>query len=511
MTWLFPQGVAGFLSIATTNAKYKLLKDFRTKQYSSHPTADRIANDGHFELTSELQQLRWIISGALYSRTKSFSKLYGRKRSTQADLPHEDFDVVHHDENDSSSSFDVTSLHETLYRTFGYTEFRPGQLDVICSVLGIDRSSSPLSSTKSVNSVPCDTAVFWATGRGKSMCYIIPALHVPNRMVIVISPLISLMEDQVNKINGVMQSTQLNKRRPLAVMISSAQSEKDELQVQALVQTLFPMIFVTPETFCSSSFQQQLMSEQRVPSIPGGRRKVMLVAVDEAHCVSEWGHDFRPEYRQLGNILRGPSAAKEWHNVPILALTATAVPRVQQDIVRSLRLQSNYYHAQQSFDRPNLAISILKRQGNIASTFQPLVDELLRQHHDSTRSLDGPSTIIYARTRGMVDQIAYDLQHLITQQWPTTNPNPTSSSSIKHRSPQILIEPYHAGLSPSQRTDVYTRFMNGQTPIIVATIAFGMGIDKPDIRRVIHYGPPKVTKSRNLLDLLGREDSFVAV
>jgi ATP-dependent DNA helicase RecQ len=317
-------------------------------------------------------------------------------------------------------------LHQVLYETFGYRQYRPGQLTVLQAL--VEQK---------------DVAVFWATGSGKSICYQIPALMDPDRMVLVISPLISLMEDQVAKLNGLGSNS-------IAALLGSGQTDAS---IQAAAwQGAFRILYVTPELFGTESFQSRLARLHTT-------RPVSLVAVDEAHCVSEWGHDFRPDYRRLGTILRNGGVLQ---NVPVLALTATAVPRVQQDIVSSLQLAPDYLHAQASFDRPNLAISMRRKPaGGVASTLSFLLDN----------GTAISSTIIYAASRNTVDEICASLQQL---------------------SNRTTVQAYHAGLSTATRSAVHTRFLTGQTPILVATVAFGMGIDKPDIRRVIHYGPPKV-------------------
>ena len=313
-----------------------------------------------------------------------------------------------------------SALESTLQSYFGYSKFRKGQLEVLQAVLQ-----------------KRDAAVFWATGSGKSLCYQIPALHTGNT-AIVVSPLISLMQDQCNKLNGLSQE-------PLATFLGSGQL--DASQEAAALAGKYRLVYVTPEKLLSGGFLEQLARMHTL-------RPLSLIAIDESHCVSEWGHDFRPEYRNLHKLRSHPVLAE----VPLVCLTATAIPRVQTDIVQSLQLR-NPLLARQSFDRTNLEISVHKKKGPRAA-LDPLLPKMAQQ-----------STIIYAPTRDQVQEIADYLS--------TKLPG---------------VEAYHAGLPQEQRTRAHTNFLVGQTKVIVATVAFGMGIDKPDTRRVIHYGPPKTVE-----------------
>ena len=324
----------------------------------------------------------------------------------------------------------TAALEKTLHRHYGHSSFRRGQLEVIQAVLE-----------------KRDAAVFWATGSGKSLCYQIPALHTDNKTAIVVSPLISLMQDQVAKLNG-------QGDRQLATFLGSGQP--DPTQETKALRGEFPLVYVTPEKLLSNGFLEQLAD------LHSKRGALSLFAVDESHCVSEWGHDFRPEYRRLHRI-RSDHAALA--NVPLLALTATAVPAVQHDIVSSLKLRPSHYLDRQSLDRDNLRIQIFKKhRGGMRATLETALEELRESGQDA-------STVIYAPTRDLVEEIASFLESRL--------------------SPDVPVMAYHAGLSPEQRSQAHTSFLVGQTPIIVATVAFGMGIDKPDIRRVWHYGPPK--------------------
>jgi RecQ family ATP-dependent DNA helicase len=331
----------------------------------------------------------------------------------------------------SSSAPEETdeSLLKTLEETFGYSSFRGGQTQVIQAILK-----------------KRDVAVFWATGQGKSLCYQIPALH-QEQVAVVVSPLISLMQDQVYKLNGL-------SNEPVATFLGSAQQDPQE--ERKAMQGKYNLIYVTPEKLSTSGFLDQLAV------LHSKYKPICLFAIDESHCVSEWGHDFRPDFRHLGKNLRDHSKLQE---IPILALTATAVPRVQLDIMESLRLRDPL-KAQQSFDRTNLKIRVVKKTGGISMAMQGLVEALSAPNVRLTKE----STIVYAPTRAQVEEVASYLQKTVKS---------------------AQVEAYHAGLSNDDRSRAHTNFLTGKTTVIVATVAFGMGIDKPDTRRVIHYGPPK--------------------
>lgn len=302
----------------------------------------------------------------------------------------------------SSYSTDEKALEATLEKYFGHGKFRPGQLQVLQAVLN-----------------GSDAAVFWATGSGKSMCYQIPALHTGN-VSLVVSPLISLMQDQVNKLNGLVQ-------QPVATFLGSAQT--DPSQEMAALNGQYRVVYVTPEKLLSSGFLDEL-ARMHTSICP-----LSLIAIDESHCVSEWGHSFRADYRQLHQV-RNHSVLSQ---VPLVALTATAVPRVQDDILTSLQLR-NPLIARQSFDRDNLKIQIHKKKG-LHAAMDPLIPKMKSQ-----------STIIYASTRDQVEEITSFL------------------------APKLQVEAYHAGLTNEQRHQAHVNFLVGTTKVIVATVAFGMGI-----------------------------------
>lgn len=315
------------------------------------------------------------------------------------------------------------ALEQTLQKYFGYSNFRSGQVEVIQATLA-----------------QRDVGVFWATGSGKSLCYQIPALHT-GHIALVVSPLISLMEDQVYKLNGLSDQT-------LATFLGSGQT--DSTMEDRALNGEFLLVYVTPEKLLAGNFLDRLANLHKY------KNRLSLIAIDESHCVSEWGHDFRPEYRKLHTI-RTHDGLKD---VPLMALTATAIPRVQQDIISNLGLNQPYV-VKQSFDRENLEITVQKkRPGGIEANIQPLLAKLANK----------ASTIIYVPTRDQVQEVCSYLQQKLQD---------------------VNVEPYHAGLSQHERTQAHTNFLVGKTNIICATVAFGMGIDKPDTRRVWHFGPPK--------------------
>ena len=250
-------------------------------------------------------------------------------------------------------------------------------------------------------------------------------------LTLVVSPLIALMKDQVDALraNGI-EAAFINSTLPFA--------EIDRVQARAQ-QGILKILYVAPERLAQEGFRYFL-----------SRLKVSLVAVDEAHCISVWGHDFRPDYRKLGELRRSLP------HVPFLALTATATERVRKDIVEQLQLdQPQQFVA--SFNRPNLNYAVLPKQGD---TFDSLVD-LLQKHK-------GESAIIYCTSR-----------------------SDTEGLSVRLRKSGFDAQPYHAGLDSKVRRATQERFIRDELSIVVATIAFGMGIDKPNIRVLVHYDLPK--------------------
>lgn len=330
--------------------------------------------------------------------------------------------------NLSSTTPTFNTLEDALKHFFGYDRFRPGQRTIIEAALNHQ-----------------DALVVMPTGGGKSMCFQLPALLKPG-LTIVVSPLIALMQDQVQALqdNGIG-----------ATFLNSTLGLNDTRQrEQAALTGMVKLLYVAPERLLSGSFLGFL---DRVKSTVG----LAGFAIDEAHCVSEWGHDFRPEYRQL-RILRD-----RFPQVPVMALTATATERVQIDIVDQLELRSPSNAPDQppfvhiaSFNRENLYYEVLPKQ---KQSYLELL-RLIQQNPGSG--------IIYCLSRRKVDELAFRLQQ-----------------------DNIQALPYHAGMSDKQRTENQERFIRDDVRIMVATIAFGMGINKPDVRFVVHYDLPRNLES----------------
>ena len=310
----------------------------------------------------------------------------------------------------------TTNLHGLLKRYFGYDQFRPGQEEIISNALAGRHG-----------------LVVMPTGHGKSLCYQLPALTMGG-VTLVISPLIALMKDQVDSLraNGIPAEF-------LNSTLDNATAAAVERKAQAGGVSL---LYAAPE---------------RV-SMPGFRRflhtlDLRLIAIDEAHCISEWGHDFRPDYRALAEL------RDLFPQTPIMALTATATERVQQDIVEQLRL-NDCRRFVSGFDRPNLTYRVEPAAGSW--------DALLGLLEERS----GQSAIVYCFSRKDTEELAARL--------------------TGHGHPAVA---YHAGLNADTRRLTQERFIDGEVPIVAATIAFGMGIDKPDIRLVIHYTLPKSIES----------------
>ncbi len=300
----------------------------------------------------------------------------------------------------------------TLQKYFGYKYFRPLQQEIIQSV--IDKK---------------DVFVLMPTGGGKSLCYQLPSV-MQDGITVVVSPLISLMKDQVDSLLAV---------GIRAALINSTLSYDEINDVKKkLQQREVDLLYVAPERLRMSNFWAYIKTLD-----------ISLFAIDEAHCISEWGHDFRPEYRQL-SILKS-----EFPKIPVVALTATATPMVQEDILRQLHLQDVQTY-QASFNRENLKYRVLPK----GDTYD-ILTEYLEVHSKE-------SGIIYCFSRKSVENLTVNLQ-----------------------ADGFNALPYHAGLDKTERTKNQDSFIREDTNIIVATIAFGMGIDKPNVRFVIHYDLPK--------------------
>ncbi|TGC09774.1 DNA helicase RecQ [Methanolobus halotolerans] len=303
-------------------------------------------------------------------------------------------------------------MHQTLQKYFGYSCFRPLQEDIIKDVLE-----------------GRDTFVLMPTGGGKSLCYQLPALLLDG-LTVVVSPLISLMKDQVDSL----QASGIN-----AACLNSTLNYTESRNIYRDVENNeIKILYMAPERLTMSHTTSLL---EKV--------KVSLFAIDESHCISEWGHDFRPEYRKLSFLKR------KFPEVPVIALTATATPKVREDTISQLRIkEGNTYVA--SFNRKNLVYRIRPKK----ETYNQIL-QYLRKHR-------GESGIIYCQSRRNVDNIAARL-----------------------RKDHFNALPYHAGLSDSQRETNQERFIKDDVDIIVATVAFGMGIDKSNVRFVIHHDLPK--------------------
>jgi ATP-dependent DNA helicase RecQ len=310
----------------------------------------------------------------------------------------------------------VDTLAATLKETFGFAAFRPLQREIMEETLA-----------------GRDVLALLPTGGGKSLCYQLPAL-VRSGLTIVVSPLIALMKDQVDSLleNGV----------KAAYLNSSLSEEESKDTWRQLFRKEIKILYLSPE---------RLLLEGMLDSLE--QLKLEFVAVDEAHCISSWGHDFRPEYRALKAV------RERFPNVPMLALTASATERVRHDIVEMLTLR-NPKNFVASFNRPNLSYRIVPRLSPIKQILE-IVDGYKEE-----------SGIIYCLSRARTEAVALDL--------------------VKRG---IRAEAYHAGLSAEERNKRQGRFVKDETQVMVATIAFGMGIDKPDVRFVIHHDLPKNIES----------------
>lgn len=302
-------------------------------------------------------------------------------------------------------------MKKLLKKHFGYDNFRPLQAEIIENVLNKK-----------------DSFVLMPTGGGKSLCFQLPALKFPG-VTLVISPLIALMKDQVDSLteNGIS-----------AEFLNSSQAQSEQAKVISdLKKNKIKLLYVAPERLALSYFQELLQS-----------LNIDLIAIDEAHCISEWGHDFRPEYRNLKNL------KKLLPGIPVIALTATATERVRADIINQLELKTETFIS--SFNRENLNISVINKK----NAFVKLANLL--------ENYKGKPTIIYCFSRKDTESITEKLNKL-------------GHNAL----------PYHAGLKAETRKKNQDLFIKDSVNIIVATIAFGMGIDKPDIRLVVHYTFPK--------------------
>lgn len=310
-------------------------------------------------------------------------------------------------------------LEDYLREYYGYQTFREYQKEVICNVLSKE-----------------DQLVILPTGGGKSLCFQLPAI-IMDGCALVITPLIALMQDQVVQLQAM--------HIPAATLNSMQKESERQYVLQALFSGGLKLLYVSPETLFSSIGQRILEN-----------LNISFIAIDEAHCISEWGHDFRPEYAQLGSI------KERFQKIPFLALTATADPATRNDIIQQLGLQSPRIIIG-NFDRPNIKLSV--RRGHSK-------DDKLQEVVDFIEDHPNEVGIIYCTTQKETETLA---EHLCEE--------------------GFEAYAYHAGLSPQTRRKVLHAFLNDNLSIVCATVAFGMGINKPNVRWVIHFNMPKNIES----------------
>ncbi|WP_228235467.1 DNA helicase RecQ [Allomuricauda sp. M10] len=314
-----------------------------------------------------------------------------------------------------------TDLHSSLKKYFGFSKFKGLQEDVIQNVLD-DK----------------DTFVIMPTGGGKSLCYQLPAI-MKEGTAIVVSPLIALMKNQVDAIRGI------SEQNGIAHVLNSSLTKTEVKQVMEDISSgITKLLYVAPESLTKEEYVDFLRSV-----------KLSFVAVDEAHCISEWGHDFRPEYRNLKGIIN-----RLGEGIPIIGLTATATPKVQEDIIKNLGMSDALVY-KASFNRPNLYYEVRPKTQNVDAD----IIRFVKQNQ-------GKSGIIYCLSRKRVEELAQVLQ---------VN--------------GVSAVPYHAGFDAKTRAKYQDMFLMEEVDVVIATIAFGMGIDKPDVRFVIHHDIPKSIES----------------
>jgi len=311
-------------------------------------------------------------------------------------------------------------LHSPLKKIFGFNNFKGLQQKVIKSILYGN-----------------NTFVIMPTGGGKSLCYQLPAL-MQEGTAIVVSPLIALMKNQVDAIRGISENN------GVAHVLNSSLNKTEVAQVKSdISKGITKLLYVAPESLIKEEYVSFLRQQ-----------KISFVAIDEAHCISEWGHDFRPEYRNLKHII------KAIDNVPVICLTATATEKVQEDILKTLGI-TNANRFKASFNRPNLFYEVRPKTKDVEKDIIRFV-----------KQRPGKSGVIYCLSRKKVEEIAQVLQ----------------VNGIK-------AVPYHAGFDAKTRSKHQDMFLMEDCDVVVATIAFGMGIDKPDVRYVIHHDIPKSLES----------------
>ena len=314
-----------------------------------------------------------------------------------------------------------SDIHSALKKYFGFNKFKGLQEGVVESILSGNH-----------------TFVIMPTGGGKSLCYQLPAL-MQEGTAIVVSPLIALMKNQVDAIRGI------SKEEGVAHVLNSSLNKTEVKRVKEdIVNGVTKLLYVAPESLTKEENVEFLRSV-----------KVSFMAIDEAHCISEWGHDFRPEYRNLRHII-----GRIGDNIPIIGLTATATPKVQEDIIKNLGI-SGATTFKASFNRPNLYYEVRPKTKNVDAD----IIRFVKQN-------EGKSGIVYCLSRKRVEELAQVLQ----------------VNGVK-------AVPYHAGLDAKTRSSHQDKFLMEDVDVVVATIAFGMGIDKPDVRFVVHHDIPKSIES----------------
>ncbi len=316
------------------------------------------------------------------------------------------------------------SLSASLHTHFGFDSFRAGQAEAIQSLLSRQH-----------------TLVIMPTGAGKSLIYQFAALQLEG-LTLVISPLIALMKDQVDALN--------RKGIPAAFINSAISTAEQNQRLTLLSQGKYRLVYVAPERLRNVTFLRSLQN-----------RTLSLLAIDEAHCISEWGHDFRPDYLHIAE------ARRQLGNPLTVALTATATPKVQNDIVRLLGLSETAPRIVTGFNRPNLTLEV-QYTADAEAKFRALSEMLTAKSSANFQFAAQGATLIYTGTRRDAEEVAEFVRVVC----------------------KLQAEHYHAGLLPEDRVRIQERFINGSTPVIVATNAFGMGIDRADVRQVIHYSVP---------------------